>query len=43
MTYSFELRGEGKGAAYAQATNALDFTPRSAVVEGLERETDFKL
>jgi hypothetical protein len=43
VTYSFELRGEGKGALYAQATNALDFTPRSSIVEGLERETDFKL
>ena len=43
VTYSFELHGEGKGAAFAQARNALGFTPRSAIVEGLERETDFKL
>jgi len=42
-TYSFDLRGVGKGALYAEARSALDFTPRSAVEEGIERETGFKL
>ena len=43
VTYSFDLRGEGKGALYAQARSALDFTPRSLVEEGLKSETDFEL
>lgn len=42
-TYSFDLRGERKGALYAEARSALDFTPRQAVEEGIERETGFKL
>lgn len=43
VTYSFDLRGEGKGALYAQARNALDFTPRSLVEDELESEADFEL
>jgi len=43
VTYSFELRGEGKGALHAEARSALDFTPRSAVEASVESETDFEL
>ncbi len=43
VTYSFDLRGEGKGALYAQARSALDFTPRNEVEDTLESETDFEL
>jgi hypothetical protein len=43
VTYSFELRGEGKGALHAEARSALDFTPRSSVEASIESETDFEL
>ena len=43
VTYSFELRGEGKGALHAEARSALDFTPRSSVEASVESETDFEL
>ena len=43
VTYSFNLRGEGKGGLYAQARSALGLTPRSLVEDGLEREADFEL
>lgn len=42
VTYSFDLRGAGKGARYAEARSALDFTPRTSVEEGVESETDFE-
>jgi len=42
VTYSFDLRGAGKGARYAEARGALDFTPRTSVEEGVENETDFE-
>jgi hypothetical protein len=43
VTYSFELRGEGKGALHAEARSALGFTPRSSVEASIESETDFEL
>jgi len=43
VTYSFELRGEGKGALYAQAQSALDFTSRSTVEDDIKEDADFEL
>jgi len=43
VTYSFDLRGERKGALYAQAQSALDFAPRSLVEDELKRVGDFEL
>jgi len=42
VTYSFDLRGAGKGARYAEAQSALDFTPRASVEERVESEIDFE-
>jgi hypothetical protein len=42
VTYSFDLRGDGKGALYAEARSAIGFTPRRSIEAGVESETDFE-